>query len=292
MALLNCNGVSVFCLPIKNYKWVLFRKSLLYQHCPKMKQLKQRRKRKRGVVLTPIGLQRLQKVKIGLEDHKMGEVSTFGDKLSEISLLDLQTIKKILACKVAVDKRSLECLFDACEIDLSEICFCQSNPNRRQDWGEATDVSIFYGRTAELATLEKLVFADRCRLIALLGMGGIGKTTLSIKFAQQIEGKFDCVIWKSLRDAPPVNEVLASLIEFLSEGQETEANLPERVGDRITRLIDYLRALRCLIVLDNGESLFDSGSQGKYRQGYEGYGELLRRVGATDHTSCMILTTR
>ncbi|MEO0014280.1 MAG: hypothetical protein RLZZ535_2669, partial [Cyanobacteriota bacterium] len=257
-----------------------------------MKKLNQKRKRRRGVVLTPIGLQRLREVKIGLEPQEIGEVSTFSDKLSEISLLDLQTVKKILACKVGVDHRSLECLFDACKLELSETSFCQQDPNRRQDWGEATDISIFYGRTTELAKLEKLVFADRSRLIALQGMGGIGKTTLSIKFAQQIENKFECTIWKSLRDAPPVNEVLASLIEFLSEGLETEASLPERVGDRITRLIDYLRVLRCLIVLDNCESLFDSGSQGKYRQGYEGYGELFRRVGATSHTSCLILTTR
>jgi WD40 repeat protein len=257
-----------------------------------MKKLNQKRKRRRGVILTPVGLQRLREVKIGLEPQEIGEVSTFSDKLSEISLLDLQTVKKILACKVGVDQRSLECLFDACKLELSETSFCQQDPNRRQDWGEATDISIFYGRTTELAKLEKLVFADRSRLIALQGMGGIGKTTLSIKFAQQIENKFECTIWKSLRDAPPVNGVLASLIEFLSEGLETEASLPERVGDRITRLIDYLRVLSCVIVLDNCESLFDSGSQGKYRQGYEGYGELFRRVGATSHTSCLILTTR
>ena len=255
---------------------------------------KPKRKRQRGVILTPVGLLELQKVKIDLEANtENGKVPIFADKLSELSQLDMQTVKKILACKVGVDKRTLECLFDACNLELTESCYSKLNRNRRQDWGEAIDVSVFYGRTCELKALEKLVFNDRCRLLALLGMGGIGKTTLSIKFARQIETKFDCVIWKSLRDAPPVEEVLANLIEFLSEGQETEANLPERVGERITRLIDYLRSLRCLIVLDNGESLLDSGNRGgKYLPGYEGYGELLRRVGATDHISCMMLTTR
>ena len=255
---------------------------------------KLKRKRQRGVILTPTGLLKLQQVKIDIEaDIEYGKVPIFADKLSELSQLDMQTVKKILACKVGVDKRTLECLFDACDLELSESCYSKLNPNRRQDWGEAVDVSVFYGRTSELEKLEKLVFNHRCRLVALLGMGGIGKTTLSIKFAQQVETKFDCVIWKSLRDAPPVEEVLANLIEFLSEGKETEANLPERVGERITRLINYLRSLRCLVVLDNGESLLDSGSRiGKYRSGYEGYGELLRRVGATEHTSCLMLTTR
>lgn len=39
----------------------------------------------------------------------------------------------------------------------------------RIDWGEAPDVSSFYGRAAELATLEQWIVSDRCRLVALLG---------------------------------------------------------------------------------------------------------------------------
>src|SRR2546422_449366 len=33
------------------------------------------------------------------------------------------------------------------------------------DWGEATDVPVFFGRTEELATLEQWIIIDRCRLI-------------------------------------------------------------------------------------------------------------------------------
>ena len=256
-----------------------------------MSKLKQ--KRKRGVILTPEGLEKLQQARFESEyKENFGERYTY-EKISELTNLDINTIKKILAGKKGVDKRSLERFFLAFKLKLTEDYYTETNPNRRQDWGEAVSVADFYGRTSELDTLENWLLRDRCRLVALVGMGGIGKTTLSIKFAEQIEGKFDCVIWKSLRDAPPVEEILANLIEFLSEGQETEANLPERVGERITRLMDYLRSLRCLIFLDNAESLLDSGSRvGKYRQGYEGYGELLRRVGETNHISCLMLTTR
>ncbi len=256
-----------------------------------MSKLKQ--KRKRGVILTPEGLEKLQQARFESEyKENFGERYTY-EKISELTNLDINTIKKILAGKKGVDKRSLERFFLAFKLKLTEDYYTETNPNRRQDWGEAVSVADFYGRTSELDTLENWLLRDRCRLVALVGMGGIGKTTLSIKFAEQIEGKFDCVIWKSLRDAPPVEEILANLIEFLSEEQETEANLPERVGERITRLMDYLRSLRCLIFLDNAESLLDSGSRvGKYRQGYEGYGELLRRVGETNHISCLMLTTR
>jgi WD40 repeat protein len=254
---------------------------------------KPKKKRNRGVILTPEGLEKLQEARSKLEDREnFGERYTY-EKISELTNLDLNTIKKILVGKEGVDKRSLEKCFLAFKLKLTEEYYTKPNLNKRQDWTEAVSISHFFGRTSELDTLENWLLKDRCRLIAILGMGGIGKTTLSIKFAEQIGEKFDCVIWKSLRDAPPVEEILASSIEFLSEGRETEANLSKRSGERITRLIDYFRSLRCLIILDNAESLMDSDRRaGRYRQGYEGYGELLRRVAETNHLSCLILTTR
>jgi len=163
--------------------------------------------------------------------------------------------------------------------------------NRRQDWGEAVDVSVFYGRTEELTTLEEWIVNDRCRLVALLGVGGIGKTALSVKLAQQIQDNFEYVIWRSLRNAPPVTEILVDLIKFLSNQQETD--LPNSVSGKISRLLDYLRSSRCLLVLDNAETILRGGCHaGQYREGYEGYGELIRRVGEASHCSCLVLTSR
>lgn len=48
-------------------------------------------------------------------------------------------------------------------------------------WGEAPDVSQFYGREEEQALLQRWIEAERCRLIAVLGMGGIDKSTLDRK---------------------------------------------------------------------------------------------------------------
>ncbi len=254
---------------------------------------KVKRKRNRGVILTSKGLEKLQEARFQAEQRENGGKKYTYEQISELIGLDISTIKKVLNNKEGVDKRTLARLCSAFKLELGEEFYAKPNPNQRQDWGEAVAVEHFFGRTSELETLSNWLVQDRCRLIALLGMGGIGKTTLSIKLTQQVSPKFDCVIWKSLRDTPPVEEVVAYLIEFLSEGKETALNLPSRLGERISRLISYLRSDRCLILLDNAESLMDGGNRaGKYLPGYEGYGELMRRVGATKHNSCLMLTTR
>jgi WD40 repeat protein len=168
----------------------------------------------------------------------------------------------------------------------------QETHNTRCDWGEAVDVSSFYGRAAELDLLKQWVVDDGCRLVALLGMGGIGKTALSIKLAEQVQvsGNFDDLIWRSLRNAPPIETILADLIRFLSGG---ETDLPSDLNAKIMRLIECLRSSRCLLILDNVETILRSSDYaGYYRAGYEGYGDLLKRVGEVSHQSCLVITSR
>jgi len=63
-------------------------------------------------------------------------------------------------------------------------------------------------------------------------MGGIGKTALAAKLVEQ-KNRFEYVIWRSLLRAPPVKELLANLIQFLSNQQQTETDLPKRRGQSI-----------------------------------------------------------
>ena len=154
----------------------------------------------------------------------------------------------------------------------------------QQDWGEAIDTSFFYGRSAELATLQEAILTDQCRLIAVLGIGGIGKTSLATKLAHMICSDFDAIIWRSVRNAPSLKTLLQDLVPFLSRQQDLEPTL--------NRLLHWLCTYRCLIILDNVETLLEGGKSGQYLPGYEDYGELFQRIGETQHRSCLLVTGR
>lgn len=161
-----------------------------------------------------------------------------------------------------------------------------SNPTScRSDWGEIIDVSFFHGRSRELDQVKQWLKNKNSRLLAILGMGGVGKTALTAKVAQEAQGGFEVVIWRSLRNAPSLETLLGDLVPFLSEQQDNRGE--------IQRLLYWLRAKRCLLILDNGETILQSqGHAGTYLPGYENYGDLFRAIGETVHQSCLLLTSR
>ncbi len=162
---------------------------------------------------------------------------------------------------------------------------------KRCDWGNAIDTSIFYGRTEELATVKDWVIDDHCRLLGVFGMGGIGKTAFATKLAEQVQTEFTLISWRSLRNAPTVETMLSELVSFLTN--QAIATLPEDFDRLLVLFIQCLKQSRCLIVLDNVESILRSGeTTGQYSGGFEGYGELFRQVGQVRHQSCLILTSR
>jgi hypothetical protein len=161
----------------------------------------------------------------------------------------------------------------------------------RLDWGEVPDVSMFFGRDAELNKLNEWILRDRCRLVALLGMGGIGKTALAAKLGEAIQGEFECLIWRSLRYAPSLSAILTELNAFTTNSPEMQQQTT--AGEQISSLLKSLRDRRCLLILDDWETILRSGDiAGYYREGYEGYGQLLQRIGEERHQSCLLLLSR
>jgi transcriptional regulator with XRE-family HTH domain len=161
----------------------------------------------------------------------------------------------------------------------------------QEDWGEAPHSNGFCGREKELDEIEQWITGDRCRTAAVLGIGGVGKTTFATKAARNLKGEFEYIFWRSLQNAPAVEDLLESCLQFIADQQQ--ADVPTDLDQQISLLITSLRKRRCLLVFDNVESVLQAGHRaGLYREGYEGYGRLFQRVGEADHQSCLLLTSR
>ncbi|HET8911379.1 MAG TPA: NB-ARC domain-containing protein [Ktedonobacteraceae bacterium] len=161
----------------------------------------------------------------------------------------------------------------------------------RVDWGDALVVSNFYGRMWELNLLASWLVEERCRVVSVLGLGGIGKSALVTQVMHRVAPWFDVVIWRSLRDAPSCDLLLDECLQSLAPQMFQE--VPVSFERRLSLLLDLLRHIRVLLVLDNLEVLLEEGqSTGHMRSGYEGYAQLLRRMAETEHQSCLLLTSR
>src|SRR6266545_3113317 len=152
------------------------------------------------------------------------------------------------------------------------------------------DEPWLHGRARELARVRRWVREQRCRVVSVLGMGGIGKTSLVARLAQDLAPEFAVVYWRSLRNAPPVEEWLAGAIAALSSGQTVP---PAGLAAQLRLLLGLLRAQRSLLILDNLETVLSPGAlELRYRAGYEGYGAVLQQLAESAHPGCLVLTSR
>ncbi|MCC3411034.1 MULTISPECIES: NB-ARC domain-containing protein [unclassified Microcoleus] len=216
------------------------------------------------------------------------------------SFVSTDTVSNILNRRAPADTAKMESLFasfglrlesdDRTSGDISGNLAPAPTPQTRQNCSELPDISGFFGRREELGFLKNWISGDRCRLVAIFGMGGIGKTALCAQLAKQIQNEFEFVIWRSLSNQPSCQDLAIGLIQFICDCQGKK--LPENLSDGISVLIEYLQAHRCLIVLDGVETILDTGGfAGKYRSGYEDYERLFRQIGESNHQSCLLLTS-
>jgi len=111
----------------------------------------------------------------------------------------------------------------------------------------------FVGRTAELAQLTALLADPTCRLLTLVGPGGIGKTRLALQAATVFAGTSpallaDGIFFVAAAPVTALEELIAPIASAL--GLRFSGRLSAE-----TQLLNHLRARRLLLLLDNFEQL-------------------------------------
>ncbi len=232
-------------------------------------------------------------IALALQQH----IFTEGNKAEEIRTLWRMAHQKVLLdeswLQALLSQQALPRLVAAIEQMREPDMFSNSSAGSgpRVDWGDALDVPTFYGREEELALLSLWVGEQHCRVVSVLGMGGIGKSALAVTLMRLVAAQFEVVIWRSLRDVPACSVLLDTCLQVLAS--QPLQDLPDSLEDRLHLLMEQFRARRVLLVLDNVEMLLEEGTgTGRMLADAEGYARLLRQAGETVHQSCLLLTSR
>ncbi|MBN1668314.1 MAG: tetratricopeptide repeat protein, partial [Anaerolineales bacterium] len=145
-------------------------------------------------------------------------------------------------CGVLADELAVEPSLETQQLYQRIRSAGQTRPNNLPVGGQS-----FVGRQVERQEIGHRLADPECRLITLVGMGGIGKTSLALQIAREHQDEFwEGVFWVPLTAVQQPEQIINALFDALSL---TPGNDPR------SQLLDYLRDKTILLVFDNFEQL-------------------------------------
>ena len=148
-------------------------------------------------------------------------------------------------------------------------------------------ITRFYGRTKDLEYLSNGILNQHTHLISVLGLSGIGKTTLVKRFIDLNLQQFEVIIWRRLKFPKSLDLLIDDLLNVCQE--EAKAT----IDDKCKQLFNILKNKKCLIILDDLENIFVNGQfAGQYKPEYQDYKTFLQMITEIEHQSCLILISQ
>ena len=115
-------------------------------------------------------------------------------------------------------------------------------------------LTSFVGREQEIAEIKQLIDQEACRLLTLVGPGGIGKSRLALEVASQNLSEYsDGTYFIPLAAVASADFILPAIAEALDFSIDTHSS----EFDAQTQLFDYLEGQTVMLVLDNYEHLIN-----------------------------------
>jgi predicted ATPase len=106
-----------------------------------------------------------------------------------------------------------------------------------------------------LASIDRMLDESDCRLLTLVGPGGVGKTRLALEAAARRIDRYQHGVHFVPLVGVPAPDLLAAAVAESLQFQVDSAHSAVPAGDQ---LVDYLRERATLLVLDNFEHLLDA----------------------------------
>jgi ABC-type cobalamin/Fe3+-siderophores transport system ATPase subunit len=151
----------------------------------------------------------------------------------------------------------------------------------------APQIIHFYNRKTELENLSNWILNQNIRLISVLGLSGIGKTTLVKKIVDLNLEKFEIIIWKNLKFPNTLESLLNEILTTCH--QEPQDN----ISDKIKQVSALLTEKKSLIILDDIQNIFISGElAGQYQTQYLDYQNWFKTLTESQHQSTIILISQ
>ncbi|KAN0072275.1 HET domain containing protein [Elaphomyces granulatus] len=141
-----------------------------------------------------------------------------------------------------------------------------SKGTKREDFSvtfhlsDVPEIERFVAREEELAEIHRILRGDGCRrTVVLHGLGGIGKTQLTIAYAKQHKDSYSAVFWLNIKDEDSLKQSFAKaakriLREHPSASRLSSLDIKENLDEVIDAVKEWLSLpnnTRWLMIYDN-----------------------------------------